>query len=1443
MKQKHHQCTQGFRSSYLSIISCFILFVACEEPVSSNSSPMDSLANERSDLGLRDDQAIQNTQNTQESLLWPFNAQVSITELGEHSATLSWPSVLLNDQAQADLVQYRVFDQQGRLLQQSSAQQITLSDLQSRQRYAVFIDAFMRINEYTNLYTRQSLESSFTPLDQSPPRWPESAEIQVLNSGNTAVLAWPQAQDEGGLAHYEVWQGEQRLARLEAYQLTWALPHHLITNLSVNNSSTSNSSAASLSLYAIDHASLKSEALLLSAEALQQALAQDTTGHLSAQSPVWPQQAQLVAEQLTESSLRLRWPQALRPIEAYLVYQDGQLIHELENTETTFVDIQELRPLSEAVFSVHARLSTNILSEGLSLSTTLSDLNSPTWPNTAQLTLNERGDHYVVLEWTPAQDSSGISRYHIHLDGQEHHTVNGSKLWTRMTGLSPWSEHQISLYAQDPYGRLSEQALSLTLRTADQTPPQWPPQAELLLESLSAQALRVTWPLAQDQVSVTQYEIFVNQESYAIIEANQDFTEQWQYFINNLQAWREYQVTVVAYDQAGNQSAPLLAQIRQPDPNPPQWPEPASIEMISLESQQAHFAWPMAQDEGILERYEIIVDGQVRSQIQVNTSMLTQAHISAELFELRPGYPVLLEIFALDQAGLRSSPLMLSFTPPDGASPQWSTTAELLVSPGVTQAHLSWPSATDDVGVVSYEIYQNNELVHTLSAEDNSETETQFMRDELFPEQDYTFGIVAVDASGKRSSALETTTTTGKAFDPGFKRLSKEQVLRSLADLHSQMWQEGCFHPVHGANGCSVPRDSAYFYTTFTESNWGRWLEFRRAYPNDETISPDHELRGGYQRFDQLVYPEHINAWVSGVKHIANDYETWVGADTIVRRPCEWEQQQGLTQYANQDELLRACHANWVARFAPKALRRPLSQEELEDFVGIYDEIGQEYSELGLSPHQHFAKALASSLFVINLQPEFLYHIEVGDEQGQLTAYELANRLSYHFWDTMPDDQLFTAAENGTLMTEAGFEAQVERLFNDPKSLRSIEAFYRDFFRVKNLPDINAQDGPGGWANYNYLTGPNQEEGEIPHYNNTGGANGHIQQAMSRELINLGTWFTYHEPDSYENMFRSNLHFLECSPYVWEGERCTGAGPWSIFTYKINGVCTDMADCNTRGWLDTETGWDGVSPPITLPESERAGLVTRMPMLVHDTLAARPIRRGLNIREMLLCDPVPPPENCDVVKPPSVEGRCVNQEGIEGQVCKWDADCAEDEYCAGADSPVSMTVREKVEALTEQPGTSCAGCHSTFINGFGHALNHFSSTGQYWEEEHMFTNQRNGNGDFWWFTHEPDQWRAIDASGSTLYNDQWVQLNGAHELSDFLVETGRLEWCWSREYFRYTMGRLEWDEEAESIEAMADILRQGASLAQAFKAIVYTSSFHQLYKPPQAQASPEPELP
>src|SRR5262249_32802752 len=98
--------------------------------------------------------------------------------------------------------------------------------------------------------------------------------------------------------------------------------------------------------------------------------------------------------------------------------------------------------------------------------------------------------------------------------------------------------------------------------------------------------------------------------------------------------------------------------------------------------------------------------------------------------------------------------------------------------------------------------------------------------------------------------------------------------------------------------------------------------------------------------------------------------------------------------------------------------------------------------------------------------PEFLYHVEHGEMPvaGKanlfgLTAFELANRLAYHFWETMPDAELWSAAKSGALRTPDGYQRQVDRLFADARTRATLDAFFRDWLKLEDLKPLDARIG------------------------------------------------------------------------------------------------------------------------------------------------------------------------------------------------------------------------------------------------------------------------------------------------------------------------------------------------------------------------------------------------
>jgi hypothetical protein len=130
------------------------------------------------------------------------------------------------------------------------------------------------------------------------------------------------------------------------------------------------------------------------------------------------------------------------------------------------------------------------------------------------------------------------------------------------------------------------------------------------------------------------------------------------------------------------------------------------------------------------------------------------------------------------------------------------------------------------------------------------------------------------------------------------------------------------------------------------------------------------------------------------------------------------------------------CARTFVLGFGKRAFRRPLSAEELSQYEAIFQKTMAAYD---------FPSAVRATAFAFLESPKFLYRVEFGAAPSGGAArpsqYEIANRLSYLFWQSMPDQLLFDAAEAGQLVSREQIEAQARRLLKDPKSARLLEYF------------------------------------------------------------------------------------------------------------------------------------------------------------------------------------------------------------------------------------------------------------------------------------------------------------------------------------------------------------------------------------------------------------------
>jgi len=124
-----------------------------------------------------------------------------------------------------------------------------------------------------------------------------------------------------------------------------------------------------------------------------------------------------------------------------------------------------------------------------------------------------------------------------------------------------------------------------------------------------------------------------------------------------------------------------------------------------------------------------------------------------------------------------------------------------------------------------------------------------------------------------------------------------------------------------------------------------------------------------------------------------------------------------------------------IGRFAQRAFRRPVDAAEVDRFVGLYGKAA--------ARGDGFEESVRLSLAAVLVSPNFLFRVEAGpgDDEFRLNDHQLASRLSYFLWMSMPDDELTELATKGRLREPDVLRLQVRRMLADPKAEASSRAF------------------------------------------------------------------------------------------------------------------------------------------------------------------------------------------------------------------------------------------------------------------------------------------------------------------------------------------------------------------------------------------------------------------
>lgn len=146
-----------------------------------------------------------------------------------------------------------------------------------------------------------------------------------------------------------------------------------------------------------------------------------------------------------------------------------------------------------------------------------------------------------------------------------------------------------------------------------------------------------------------------------------------------------------------------------------------------------------------------------------------------------------------------------------------------------------------------------------------------------------------------------------------------------------------------------------------------------------------------------------------------------------------------------------ACARKILTTLARRAYRRPVSDEDVEPLLKLFAE-----GRHGKS----FEAGIEMALRAMLVDPDFLFRIERDPRGGapgtahRIADIELASRLSFFLWSSIPDEELLSRAESGKLADPIVWERQVQRMLNDPRATSLVTNFAAQWLYLRNLREV-----------------------------------------------------------------------------------------------------------------------------------------------------------------------------------------------------------------------------------------------------------------------------------------------------------------------------------------------------------------------------------------------------
>lgn len=270
--------------------------------------------------------------------------------------------------------------------------------------------------------------------------------------------------------------------------------------------------------------------------------------------------------------------------------------------------------------------------------------------------------------------------------------------------------------------------------------------------------------------------------------------------------------------------------------------------------------------------------------------------------------------------------------------------------------------------------------------------------------------------------------------DPGLiapRKLNNREYRYTIQDLLGIKIDTDSLFPSEASGGSGFDNQARVLYITP--------LQMERYYQASELIV---EKLWSDSLLWRKQIPAYHPAWYEGIK-------VWWN---------KWWKQQDISLEAPRESATQA-----LIPLATRAYRRFLNPSEKQQLLDFFSKVFTQLSSQSQDQTEAFDLSIKESLKIILLSHNFLYRKEADpDKKGayKISDFELASRLSYFLWSSMPDEQLLNLAYRGELTDSTVLAQEVERMLFDPKAQRLGESFAINWLELNKMKQPDFQVDP-----------------------------------------------------------------------------------------------------------------------------------------------------------------------------------------------------------------------------------------------------------------------------------------------------------------------------------------------------------------------------------------------